>query len=66
MDFMTGLKRTDYCGNFRASDIGNNTVTARQLLVFCNDGDGFHKMRKNCAVFLGYLMKRRNMRFGND
>ena len=28
MDFMTGLKRTDYCGNLRASDIGRTVVVA--------------------------------------
>ncbi len=26
MDLMTGLKRTDYCGNLRASDIGSEVV----------------------------------------
>ena len=28
MDFMTGLKRTDYCGTLRASDIGREVVVA--------------------------------------
>ena len=28
MDFMTGLKRTDYCGKLRASDIGRTVVVA--------------------------------------
>ena len=26
MDLMTGLKRTDYCGDLRASDIGSEVV----------------------------------------
>ncbi len=28
MDFMTGLKRTDYCGNLRISDVGREVVVA--------------------------------------
>lgn len=28
MDFMTGLKRTDYCGGFRMEDIGREVVVA--------------------------------------
>ena len=28
MDFMTGLKRTDYCGNFTAKDCGREVVVA--------------------------------------
>ena len=28
MDFMTGLKRTDYCGNLRISDVGKEVVVA--------------------------------------
>ena len=28
MDFMTGLKRTDYCGELRASDIGREVTVA--------------------------------------
>ena len=28
MDFMTGLKRTDYCGTLRASDIGRTVTVA--------------------------------------
>ena len=28
MDFMTGLKRTDYCGTFTAADCGREVVVA--------------------------------------
>ncbi len=28
MDFMTGLKRTDYCGNLRSGDVGREVVVA--------------------------------------
>ena len=28
MDFMTGLKRTDYCGNLRLSDAGRTVTVA--------------------------------------
>ncbi|MBR6785317.1 MAG: Asp-tRNA(Asn)/Glu-tRNA(Gln) amidotransferase GatCAB subunit C, partial [Clostridia bacterium] len=28
MDFMTGLKRTDYCGNLRIGDVGREVVVA--------------------------------------
>ena len=28
MDFMTGLKRTDYCGELRLSDVGKEVVVA--------------------------------------
>ena len=28
MDFMTGLKRTDYCGDFRIGDVGREVVVA--------------------------------------
>ena len=28
MDFMTGLKRTDYCGTFTAEDCGREVVVA--------------------------------------
>ena len=28
MDFMTGLKRTDYCGDLRIGDVGKEVVVA--------------------------------------
>lgn len=28
MDFMTGLKRTDYCGDLRIGDVGREVVVA--------------------------------------